>query len=306
MDFKINFYEKSLVILKVTSDYFFIMTNKTILLIIFSGIFLFACQNNQKEKKSENFETITTPTGKWQLVWDEEFDYTGLPDSTKWSYDTKGNEWGWGNNEAQFYTAGDSSNAYVSEGFLTITAKIDSMGGKKYTSARLITKDKGDWLYGRFEIKAKLPTGLGTWPAIWMLSTDWEYGNWPASGEIDIMENVGYIPDTIIGTVHTESYNHMIGTQKTDSIYIPTNFTDFHVYSLEWEENEIRLYVDDANYFTFNNEGKSFKEWPFDKRFHLLLNLAIGGNWGGKKGVDDSLFPHKFLIDYVRVYKKSE
>ena len=170
----------------------------------------------------------------------------------------------------------------------------------------MITKGKGDWLYGRFEIKAKLPTGLGTWPAIWMLPTDWEYGNWPASGEIDIMENVGFVPDTIIGTVHTESYNHIIGTQKTDSLFIPTNFTDFHVYALEWEENEIRIYVDDTNYFTFNNEGKSFKEWPFDKRFHLLLNVAIGGNWGGQKGVDDSLFPHRFLIDYVRVYQKVE
>ena len=239
-------------------------------------------------------------------MWNDEFDYIGLPDSTKWSYDTAGNSWGWGNNEAQYYTANDSSNAFVNDGLLTITAKIDSMGGKKYTSARLITKGKGDWLYGRFEIKAKLPTGLGTWPAIWMLSTDWEYGGWPASGEIDIMENVGFIPDTIIGTVHTESYNHMIGTQKTDSIFIPTNFTDFHIYSLEWEQNEIRVFVDNAHYFTFNNEGKSFKEWPFDKRFHLLLNLAIGGNWGGQKGVDDSLFPHRFYIDYVRVYQKTE
>lgn len=256
--------------------------------------------------KNSSVETITTPSGKWELVWNEEFDYTGLPDSTKWSYDTDGNSWGWGNNEAQHYTALDSSNAYVKDGILTITARIDSIGGKRYTSARMITKHKGDWLYGRFEIRAKLPTGLGTWPAIWMLPTDWEYGNWPASGEIDIMENVGFMPDTIIGTVHTESYNHMIGTQKTDSIFLPTNSTDFHVYALEWEENEIRVYVDDAHYFTFNNEGKSFKEWPFDKRFHLLLNLAIGGNWGGQKGVDDSLFPHSFHIDYVKVYKKTE
>lgn len=282
------------------------MINKTFLLIILSGVFFFACQNSKQEKLSEQFETISTPTGKWQLVWNDEFDYIGLPDSTKWSYDTDGNSWGWGNNEAQYYTANDSSNAFVNDGLLTITAKIDSMGGKKYTSARLITKDKGDWLYGRFEIKAKLPTGLGTWPAIWMLSTDWEYGGWPASGEIDIMENVGFIPDTIIGTVHTESYNHMIGTQKTDSIFIPTNSTDFHVYSLEWEQSEIRVFVDNAHYFTFNNEGKSIKEWPFNKRFHLLLNLAIGGNWGGQKGVDDSLFPHRFYIDYVRVYQKIE
>lgn len=118
------------------------MPNKTILLIILSGIFLFACQNSKEEKQSEEFETITTPTGKWQLVWNEEFDYTGLPDSAKWSYDTEGNSWGWGNNEAQHYTVGDSSKAYVNDGMLTITAKIDSMGGKKYTSARLITKER--------------------------------------------------------------------------------------------------------------------------------------------------------------------
>ena len=238
------------------------------------------------------------------MVWNDEFDYEGLPDSTKWSYDIEGNSWGWGNNEAQHYTSHNPDNAFVQNGVLTITARIDNMEGKKYTSARLISKEKGDWLYGRFEIKAKLPSGLGTWPAIWMLPTDWEYGGWPASGEIDIMENVGYDPDTIVGSAHTESYNHMKGTQKSVKIYAPNSYTDFHVYTLEWDENEYRLYMDDNHFFTFTNEGTGFKEWPFDKRFHLLLNLAIGGNWGGKKGIDDSLFPHKFLIDYVRVYKQ--
>ena len=255
-------------------------------------------------KNGASYETITTPTGTWQLVWDEEFDYTGLPDTTRWSYDTEGNSWGWGNNEAQYYTTGDSANAYVRDGLLTITARIDSMGGKRYTSARLITKEKGDWLYGRFEIRAKLPTGLGTWPAIWMLSTDWEYGGWPASGEIDIMENVGYDPDTIVGSAHTQSYNHVQGTQKNAYTYVPTSYTDFHLYALEWEEDAYRVYVDENLFFTFENEGTGFAEWPFDKRFHLLLNLAIGGNWGGQKGIDDALFPHRFQIDYVRVYQK--
>ena len=267
------------------------------------GIIFLAC-NTKKTKESVAYEKITTPSGCWELVWNDEFDYEGLPDSTKWSYDVEGNSWGWGNNETQYYTANDTSNAYVENGILTITAKIDSMGGKRYTSARLITKDKGDWLYGRFEIKAKLPSGLGTWPAIWMLSTDWEYGGWPASGEIDIMENVGYDPDTIVGSAHTESYNHTKGTHKSARIDAPTSYTDFHVYALEWEENEYRLYMDENHFFTFENEGTGFEEWPFDKRFHLLLNLAIGGNWGGKEGIDDSLFPHKFMIDYVRVYKQ--
>ena len=269
-------------------------------LFILLALLLSGCRN------TSSYETITTPTGKWQLIWNDEFDYTGLPDSTKWSYDTEGNSWGWGNNEAQYYTANDSANAYVKEGLLTITARIDSMGGKRYTSARLITKEKGDWLYGRFEIRAKLPTGLGTWPAIWMLSTDWEYGGWPASGEIDIMENVGYDPDTIVGSAHTQRYNHVKGTHKNAKIYVPTSYNDFHVYALEWEANEYRVYVDESLYFTFKNEGTGFAAWPFDKRFHLLLNLAIGGNWGGQKGIDDTLFPHHFQIDYVRVYKKAD
>jgi len=271
--------------------------------ILATGIILLAC-NTKKTEQSKSYEKINTPTGSWELVWNDEFDYEGLPYSTKWSYDTKGNEYGWGNNEAQHYTSHNPDNAFVENGILTITARIDSMGGKKYTSARLITKDNGDWLYGRFEVKAKLPSGLGTWPAIWMLPTDWEYGGWPASGEIDIMENVGYDPDTIVGSAHTESYNHLKGTQKSARIYAPTSHTDFHLYALEWDENEYRLYMDNNHYFTFENEGTGFKEWPFDKRFHLLLNLAIGGNWGGKEGIDDSLFPHKFLIDYVRIYKQ--
>lgn len=272
------------------------------IVILSAAVFLFLSCGNKKANKIP-YETITTPTGEWQLVWNDEFDYTGLPDSAKWSYDTEGNASGWGNNEAQHYTAVDSANAYVKDDVLTITARIDSMGGKRYTSARLITKGKGDWLYGRFEIRAKLPIGKGTWPAIWMLPTDWEYGGWPASGEIDIMENVGYDPDTIVGTAHTKSYNHIIGTQKSSKIYVPTSYTDFHVYALEWTESEYRLYVDESHYYTFKNEGTGFTEWPFDKRFYLLLNLAVGGNWGGKEGIDDSLFPHQFQIDYVRVYQ---
>lgn len=242
--------------------------------------------------------------GGWKLIWSEEFDYTGFPDSTKWSYDTEGNVYQWGNNEAQYYTSGRKENAWVSDGVLRITALKEPMEGRSYTSARLITKGKGDWLYGRFEIRAKLPTGRGTWPAIWMLPTDWEYGDWPKSGEIDIMENVGYDPDTTVGSSHTEKYNHAIGTQKNAKIACPDCYKAFHVYALEWEEDEYRLYVDDQLYFTFKNEGIGYEVWPYDKRFHILLNLAIGGNWGGQKGIDDSLFPHVFEIDYVRVYKK--
>ncbi len=242
-------------------------------------------------------------TGNKGLVWSDEFDYTGLPDPAKWSYDTDGNSSGWGNNESQWYTSARLKNAEVKNGYLTITAHKEDFEGKLYTSARLVTRQKGDWLYGRIEVKAKLPDGRGMWPAIWMLPTDWVYGGWPASGEIDIMENVGYNPFVIVASAHTESYNHSIGTQKSGTINITDCYTAFHVYALEWDSNEYRVYVDDKHYFTFLNEGTGYKAWPFNRRFHLLLNVAVGGNWGGAQGIDDTIFPRSMVIDYVRVYQ---
>ncbi|HWR99346.1 MAG TPA: glycoside hydrolase family 16 protein, partial [Prolixibacteraceae bacterium] len=187
----------------------------------------------------------------YKLVWSDEFDYNGLPDTKKWSFDVTGNSSGWGNNEAQYYTSDRLQNAQVKDGFLTITALKEDHEGKKYTSARLRTAAKGDWLYGRFEIRAKLPDGRGMWPAVWMLPTDWKYGGWPASGEIDIMENVGYDPYWIVASAHTRLYNHVQGTQKNNKISIPDCYTGFHVYALEWEASAYRIYVDDQLYFTF-------------------------------------------------------
>lgn len=218
-----------------------LMTNRLTLLILLAPFFI-ACVN-----RTPDYQTIVTDTGRWELVWNDEFDYRGFPDSTKWSFDTEGNKWNWGNNELQHYTKNNADNAYVSDGLLTITARIDSMGGKRYTSARLLSKGKGDWLYGRFEIRAKLPTGVGTWPAIWMLPTDNVYGGWPDSGEIDIMENVGYDPDTIVSTAHTRTYNHMLGTQTSGLIEVPTCHSGFHTYILEWEADEYRVYEGDQN-----------------------------------------------------------
>lgn len=246
-----------------------------------------------------------TSTGKWNLVWADEFNYNGLPDPGKWSFDTAGNKTGWGNNENQYYTDRDSTNAWVDGGVLTITARQKKIDGKKYTSARLRSKGKGDWLYGRFEIRAKLPTGRGTWPAIWMLPTDWAYGGWPKSGELDIMENVGFMPDTLVFSVHTKAYNHIIHTQKTKRIFYPGTSDNYHVYAMEWEKDRIRFYVDDILALTVNNEYKTFAEWPFDKPFHMILNLAIGGFWGGEKGIDNRIFPCRFYVDYVRVYQQS-
>lgn len=233
-------------------------------------------------------------------VWQDEFNYTGLPDTTRWGYDTGGQ--GWGNNELQYYTR-SINNARVENGRLIISAIKENREGRNYTSARLVSKNKGDFLYGRIEARAKLPSGRGTWPAIWMLPTDWAYGGWPASGEIDIMEHVGHDPNNVHITVHTEAYNHSKGTQKGKSRTVTTAMSEFHNYRVDWTPDSIKGFIDDSLLFTFANEGKGSASWPFDKRFHILLNLAIGGNWGGAQGVDDAIFPAKFEIDWVRVYR---
>ena len=241
-----------------------------------------------------------------RLVWNDEFNYTGLPDSTRWGYDVGDgcpDVCGWGNNELQYYTVRNTRNARVENGHLVIEAHKEAKGGKNWTSARVVSKYKGDWTYGRIEVRANLPAGRGTWPAIWMLPTDWKYGNWPASGEIDIMEFVGFSPDTIFGSVHTRSFNHAIGTQSTQGIPLGTSPSDFHVYAIEWTPDRIDFYMDKHLYHTFRNNGSGPDAWPFDQRFHLLLNIAVGGNWGGKMGVDETIWPQRMLVDYVRVYQ---
>lgn len=271
---------------------------KTFLLFNFTFIFLMlpACVKNQK------YQDVII-SREYKLVWSDEFNYTGLPDPDKWGYDTEGNSWGWGNQELQNYTEARKENVWVSDGVLRITARKEKWEDKSYTSVRLRSKDKGDWLYGKIEVRAKLPAGIGLWPAIWMLPTDWEYGNWPSSGEIDIMENVGYIPDTIYASIHTKAYHHSIGTQKTSGIYMPDNRDQFYSYILELDENNITISVDGNRFFSFVKEEGGHEVWPFDKRFHLLLNIAVGGSWGGQKGVDDTIFPATMEIDYVRVYQ---
>jgi beta-glucanase (GH16 family) len=273
----------------------------------FGFAFLLAACGGKESPKP----VITMPSGptekNWAFettpVWADEFDYTGKPAAAKWGYDLGGG--GWGNNELQNYTD-DISNARVADGKLTITARKEKKENNDYTSARLVTKNKGDWTYGRFEIKAKLPTGRGTWPAIWMLPTDWAYGGWPKSGEIDIMEHVGYDQDRVHVTVHTEAYNHGINTQRGKNMVVANASTDFHLYRVDWTPYAMRGYIDNQLMFEFINEGKGYAVWPFDKRFHLLLNVAVGGNWGGAQGVDANVYPQAMEVDYVRVYKMIE
>ncbi|WP_430813395.1 glycoside hydrolase family 16 protein [Carboxylicivirga sp. RSCT41] len=249
--------------------------------------------------------TSCTDKDGYELVWSDEFDYKGLPDSTKWSYDTEGNAWAWGNSELQHYTAHRHENAHVDNGILSITAHAEDGYNQPYTSARLITKEKGDWLYGKVEVRAKIPAGTGLWPAIWMLPTDWEYGSWPLSGEIDIMEHVGYSPDSVFFTIHTEAYNHTKGTEKSKAVCLPDAKAHFHIYGIEWTANKCTFFLDHEKVFQYKKQtNASSSEWPFDRRFHLILNLAVGGTWGGKHGVDESVFPGTMEIDYVRVYQK--
>ncbi|MBS3807893.1 MAG: family 16 glycosylhydrolase [Bacteroidales bacterium] len=240
------------------------------------------------------------------LIWQDEFDGQGHVDSTRWNYEVGGH--GWGNEELQFYTHRRLKNARQENGRLIIEAHKESYQGSDYTSARLTTKNKGDWVYGRMEVRAKLPEGRGTWPAIWMLPTEWIYGDggWPDNGEMDIMEHVGWKEGIIHGTIHTDAYNHMQGTQRGDSIEVPDAMEAFHVYAIEWTASEIRWYVDDQLYFTYENEGEGWQKWPFDHPFHMLLNIAIGGTWGGVKGVDNSIFPVRMEVDYVRVYQSPD
>jgi beta-glucanase (GH16 family) len=242
----------------------------------------------------KNWTFETTP------VFADEFNYTGTPDTSKWTYDLGGG--GFGNNELEDYTNA-LTNVSVANGLLTITAKKESLGGMNYTSARMVSKGAGSLLYGRIEVKAQLPPGRGMWPAIWMLPNNYVYGGWPKSGEIDIMENVGFMPNVVYFTIHTQLYNGAIGTQKGSNMTIPTAYTDFHLYRVDWTPYAVRGYYDNNLVFTYVNDGTGSASWPYDQTFHLLMNIAVGGNWGGTKGVDDTAFPTSMVVDYVHFYK---
>lgn len=283
------------------------LMNQKFLLLVLVSIFFIQCDAPVKKIGTHPNNKATQEKSKnLKLVWSDEFDTDGLPDPNKWTYDTGDgcpDLCGWGNNELQYYTSNRSENARVENGHLIIEAIKEDFKTRKYSSARLVSKGKGEWKYGVMEIKAKLPSGRGTWPAIWMLPVDWKYGNWPKSGEIDIMEHVGYSPDSVYGTVHTGSYNHMYGTHRSGHVVNDKIEEGFHIYKIDWTEEQIEFSVDGKSYFTFENEHNTTEEWPFDQSFYLIMNIAVGGNWGGKKGVDETIWPQKLEVDYVRVYQ---
>jgi len=249
----------------------------------------------------------------WTLVWSDEFDTDGLPDATKWDYDTDRNALGWYNNELQYYSRARAENARVESGHLIITARREQLrgaadwGGQNYSSARLVTRGKASWTYGFVEVRAKLPCALGTWPAIWMLGTG---GTWPDDGEIDIMEQRGTRAadkGRVLGTIHTRAYNYFngsLGPGQGAEVAIADACTSFHNYQLTWDAERIVIGVDNSNYFSYPNPRTGDRtRWPFDDPQYLLLNLAVGGDLGG--AVDDAALPARLEVDYVRVYRRS-
>jgi len=252
-------------------------------------------------ESAENRVSAAT-NGSWRLVWCDEFDQPdgSLPDTSKWGYDTGGG--GWGNGELQYYTT-RTNNARIEGGKLVIEAKLENYEGKKHTSARLLTKDKWSWTYGRMEARLKIPRGQGIWPAFWMLGSNIGSAGWPACGEIDIMENIGKEPGILHGTVHGPGYSG--GAGITGQVSLPGSAAladDFHIYGVEWETNRITWLLDGKAYFTITPTNlPPGKKWVFDQPHFLLLNLAVGGAWPGYPD-NTTVFPQRLIVDYVRVY----
>ena len=226
------------------------------------------------------------------LVWSDEFNTDGAPDTAKWGYDIGAG--GWGNGEAQYYT-NSSNNVIVQGGSLKITAKAQNLSGSNYTSARLKSENKFEFKYGKVEVRAKLPVGGGTWPAIWMLGENYATNTWPACGEIDIMEHKGNEPNKIHGSLHYPG--NFGGNANTNTTMITGASTQFHIYKAVWSPNSIKIYVDNVLFHTVANSGSL----PFNANFFLILNVAMGGNFGGT--IDPAFSQSAMEVDYVRVYQ---
>ena len=247
-------------------------------------------QSNLNASKSIQITVTVTSS----LIFSDEFDTPGAPDPSKWGYDIGTGSGGWGNNESQYYT-NRLDNAIVSNGTLKIIAKKENYSGSAYTSARLLSKDKFSFKYGTVIARAKLPAGVGTWPAIWMLGNNINTVGWPACGEIDVMEHRGMELNKIFGTVHHPG--HSGGNADGGTKVISNATTEFHLYKMEWTSTSIKFYVDDVLFYTFANTASL----PFNHNFFLLMNFAMGGHFGGS--IDPAFTTATFEIDYIRVYQ---
>ena len=246
-------------------------------------------------------KTASVKQNKWRQVWSDEFVNDGLPDTSVWAYDADVKN---ANYELQYYTLSRLQNVQVSNGLLTLTARKENYKESKYTSARLVTRGKKNILYGKIEVRAQLPKGRGTWPAIWMLSSKIPRV-WPDDGEIDIMEHVGYDEGVITGAVHVKRHTTGIDIISNTQTAIVTDATEaFHVYGLIWTPERLEWQIDGKTFYFYDKADRPAHHWPFNEPFYLILNIAVGGTWGGKKGIDDSIFPQSMKVDYVRVFRK--
>jgi len=287
--------------------YYLPMKIQSLILMVILLLVLMGCTEAATPEPTVIPTKTLTPTPIWKLVWADEFDLPdgSLPDLNTWNFSTGGG--GWGNNELQFYTD-HLENVFINDGMLVIQAQEERYMGRKYTSARINTMVRAEFTYGRFEVRAKLPNTQGIWPAIWMMPTISRYGGWPASGEIDIMELVGSEPGLVHGTLHYGNPHESL----TSTYALPGGETfdqDFHIFLLEWEPDKISWYVDGQLYHqvTADEWFTSYKNAPatapFDRPFHLIMNVAVGGDWPGNPD-DTSVFPQKMLVDYFRVYQR--
>lgn len=240
------------------------------------------------------------PEIEYELVWEDDFTFNGAPSSARWSYDL-GDGNGWGNNEEQFYTD-RSDNVFIENGILNIIAKRENFNGSQYTSTRMKTQDKYEFTYGKVEIRAQLPSGEGTWPALWMLGANFDVISWPGCGEIDIMEHVGNDQNVIHSSLHSPS--SFGGTVNTGTITVNGVSDEFHVYEVEWTADKIVFSVDGNSFYTYQPENKNAENWPFDSDQFLIMNVAMGGTFGGD--INPQFTESRMLVDYVKVYQEVE
>lgn len=279
-------------VMRVLSGYLFVVL----------AAFLSACNGQPVANHSTGTFAInsTNGSGPYKLVWSDEFNKNEV-NTGVWKFENGNGSNGWGNNELEYYTS-RPANVKVSGGYLLITARKEDYRGMHYTSARMKTKGHGDWRYGKFVARMKLPTGKGMWPAFWLMPTQSVYGGWPHSGEIDIMEMIGDQPSTVYGTAHYGAESHH---QQGCHISLDhgTLAEGFHTYSLVWTPDSLKWYLDGKQYCQVTKKSILPDPWPFDQQFYIILNLAVGGNWPGNPSADTK-FPQSMLVDYVRVYQK--
>jgi len=264
-------------------------------LMVLTMILFTHCSNNSEPEEKT-----------WQIIWQDEFEgpQGQSPDSTRWTYDTWGNDSGWGNNQLEFNSNRPENVSLDSEGHLAIVAREESYEGLNYTSARIKTQGLFEATFGRFEARIKLPWGQGLWPAFWMLGNDIDTVSWPQCGEIDIMEYRGQEPSHIEGTLHGPGYSGGKGIGTTYTLTNARFDTEFHTFAVEWNSDSINWYVDDEHFQTLRSSDVT-GDWVYDHPFFILLNLAVGGNWVGPPN-ENTIFPQTMLVDYVRVYQEVE